>query len=64
MIPLWINARPTVFVAKRDIRVSKIRAISGMGSYFTLPTRKEDHKSQEPVPIVNEAIGQNIDTFA
>jgi hypothetical protein len=64
MIPPWINAKPTAFVAKRDIRVSKILAISDMGSYFTLPIRKEDSEREEPNPLVNEALGQNIDTYA
>lgn len=64
MIPPWIDIKPNVLVAKHSLRVSRIMGISGLGSYSTLPHRKMDSESREPVPIVNEAIGQNIDTFA
>jgi hypothetical protein len=64
MIPPWIDARPTVFVAKRSIKISRIMGMSGLGIYFTLPARKGTSEREESEPLVNEALGQNIDTYA
>ena len=45
-------------------KISEIRPIRYTKKYITLSVDKEKRENEEAVSLVEEALGQNIDTYA